>query len=727
MPFYPAPNRTADNLAGANNFRSNYVFALNRRNLMGKLDHNFNAKDRLVARYIYNNDVNRYTSVYPDGGADGRQDSIRRYQYWYGAWTRVARPNLVNDFRFTYGNRAIDYSTKGQGGNFVSKLGLQGVHDDGFPQFSPAGFSSLGASQANRDQFPSEQQQFVDDISWVRGRHSFKFGGEARRSRNVESNFSESTGFSTQPTGMPGVAASGNGLASLLVGFVTSFNQSIQPALDRHAWYLAAFAQDDWAVRKDLTLNVGLRWETDTPLVDAANRLNGFDAQAINPVSRTPGVLKFAGLNGFPSKAYRGDWNNFGPRFGFAWRPLGSASTVVRGCFGIFFAHPFDTGVPTAAALGFNVSSTINSPDSGITPAFLLRRGAPGSPTAPVLNDSFGAVVVGGTAQTAVTYFDQGRRTGYSQQFNFGIERELPGSILIGASYLGNLSRKLPGANLAINQIRPELLGPDHRAQKDRPFPQFSNVSILVPTLAISNYHAALVRFEKRYANGFNVVTSYTFSKFLANNGESTDFSFGSFGPSYSNYYNRRADYGASANDIRHHFVFSSVYELPLGAGKPYLARHPLRYVVGGWAVGNVTTIQSGPPFTVVAQTNTTNAFSAGNLRADVIRNPNLGAEQRTLTRYFDTGAFQQPAIYQFGNQNPGLVRSAGIVNFDFSVMRTFAMRERARLQFRGELFNICNHTNLENPGSTFGAATFGVVSAARDARRIQLGLRLAF
>ncbi len=418
MPFYPLPNRTPDNLAGANNVRANYVFALDRRNIMGKLDHNFSAKDRLVARYNYNNDVNRYTSVYPDPGADGRQHSVRRYQYWYGSWTRVASASLVNDLRFTYGNRMIDYSTKGQGGSYPEKLGLKGVHDDGFPQFSPAGFSSVGASQADRDQFPSEQFQFVNDVSWVHGRHFVKFGGEARRSSNVEANYGESTGFSPQGTGLPGAAASGSGLASLLTGFVTSFNQSTQPALNRNAWYLAGFVQDDWGIRKNLTLNLGLRWETDTPVVDAANRMNGFDPTAINPVSGTPGVVKFAGLNGFPSKPYRTDWNNFGPRIGFAWRPLGSPTTAVRGFFGIFFAHPFDTGVPTAASLGFNVSTSMNSPDNGITPAFFLRNGAPVSPAAPVLNDSFGSVPVGAAPRVAVTYFDPARRTGYSQQFN---------------------------------------------------------------------------------------------------------------------------------------------------------------------------------------------------------------------------------------------------------------------------------------------------------------------
>ena len=129
--------------------------------------------------------------------------------------------------------------------------------------------------------------------------------------------------FSTLPSGLPGNAATGSGLASLLLGFPTGFSQLQTQELDRSSWYLAGFAQDDWRVNQSLTLNLGLRWETDTPMVDVNDRMNSFDQQQINPVSGTPGVVKFVGLNGFRTNPYDGDWNNFGPRFGFAWKVLG--------------------------------------------------------------------------------------------------------------------------------------------------------------------------------------------------------------------------------------------------------------------------------------------------------------------------------------------------------------------------------------------------------------------
>src|SRR5262249_53233019 len=234
--------------------------------------------------------------------------------------------------------------------------------------------------------------------------------------------------------------------------------------------------------------------------------------------------------------------------------------------------------------------------------------------------------------------------------------------------------------NIAIDQIRPELMGPN-ATQRDRPFPQFSNVTIVAPTFGVSNYHAAVIKFEKRFSHGFNLLSTYTWAKFLDNAGGGGG-TLGDEGNPYSDYYNRRADYGPSENDIRHRFTFSSIYELPLGKGRKFMSRNPVRYLVGGWSVGAVGTIQTAAPFTVTTQTNTTNAFSSGALRADVLRNPNLASGDRTLNRWFDISAFAQPANYRFGNQGINIVRGAGKTNFDASILRNFAFSESKRLQF---------------------------------------------
>nr|MDQ2901773.1 hypothetical protein [Acidobacteriota bacterium] len=331
---------------------------------------------------------------------------------------------------------------------------------------------------------------------------------------------------------------------------------------------------------------------------------------------------------------------------------------------------------------------------------------------------------VGKSTTTAVNFFDQGRRTGYSQQFNLGIQHQLPGSSVVEVSFIGNDGRKLPNATLSINQIPPQILGPGHSSQSDRPFPQFTNVSIVSPTLAISNYYAGLIRFEKRFSGGLNVVANYTRSKFLDDSFEGGSAVGANNGP-YSNYYNRRADYGYGGNDIENRFVFSTVYELPFGAGKRWLAGGVAGQIVGGWSLSNVTTWQSGAPITIVTQTNTTNAFSAGAQRANVLRNPNLN--DRMVHQWFDVAAFAQPAIYRFGNEGVGITRAPGLVNFDISIQRRFRIREGMNFQLRGEFFNAFNHTKLLLPNTTLGSPTFGQINSAGPARQIELGARLEF
>lgn len=730
MQFYPLPNRTPDNLTGANNFRANYVASANANFYMAKVDHSLSDNDKLTGRYFFNGGPTRNSSVYADRAADTRTGADNSQHYVYGSWTRTLNATLVNDARFTYIRRSFHSISPGLGGEYPSKLGLRGVPDNAFPQFVAAGFSNLGTNAQERQQFPIEQQQVVDNITKIKGGHTLKFGGEARRSRNHEFNLQTVSGafnFGTLPTGLPGNAATGSGLASLLLGFPTAFSQLQTQELDRSSWYLAAFAQDDWRVNQSLTLNVGLRWETDTPMVDKRNRMNSFDPQSLNPVSGTPGVVKFIGSNGYRSTPYDGDWNNFGPRFGFAWKVLGSESTVIRGGYGIFFAHPFDAGVPNAVALGFSTSRDLNSPDNGITAPFYLRDGVPSTAAAaPKLDDSFGAVPVGTNANTAVAFFEQHRRTGYSQQFNLGVQRQLSGSSVIEVTLIGNLSRKLASTPISINQIPPDVLGPQHQSQRDRPYPQFSNVTIQSPTLGLANYYGAMGRYQKRYSKGLTLGANYTWSRFFDNTNE-VGATVGDNGGPYSNYYDRSRDYGPSANDIRHRAVIHFVFELPFGAGRPWLNSNPLRYVFGGWSLSDVTTLQSGAPFTVTTQTNTTNAFSAGALRADVLRNPNLQSSERAVTRWFDTEAFAQPAAYRFGNQGVGLLRGPGLMNFDVSLLREFRWNESTRVEIRGEFFNALNHTNFNLPGRIFAGPGFGVINSAGPARQVQLGARITF
>lgn len=728
--YFPLPNRAAANLSGANNFAGNGVNTLLHDFWSVKVDHTFGAKDRITGRYMFNRDNTNVISPFPDPGPDPTTFNFANQNSGLADWSHSITPSTLNDFRVNIASRVAHALSAGVGGGYADKLGLKGVSNNAFPNIQTTGLNALGNSGQERRQYPIDQQQFVENISTLRGRHSLKAGFELRRSRNFEINLPTASGsfsFGTQPTGQPGNASTGIGMASLLLGFPNSFTAQQTDELDRSSYYLAAFLQDDWNVTKSLTLNLGMRWETDTPIVDANNRMNGFDQTATNPVSGTPGVIKFMGVNNYRTQPYATDRNNFGPRIGFAWKVLGSERTVVRAGFGIFFSHPFDAGVPNAVALGFSQAQTINTPDNGITAPFYLKDGVPAvAATRAPLNDSFGAVAVGQNPNTAVTFFETNRASGYSEQFNFGVQRQLTETFVMEVSAIGNLGRKLPSAGLAMNQIDPSILGPTHQSQRDRPFPQFSNVTIQGPTLGMSNYYGGLARIEKRFSHGFNLNASYTYAKFLENTNDTGTTAGRDTGP-YSDYYNRRQDYGPSANDIRNRLSLSSIYEMPFGPGKALLTKGLPGHLAGGWTIGAVAVAQSGPAMSVITQTNTTNSFSAGSLRPDVLRDPNLPSDQQSVARWFDTSVFAQPANFKFGNSGRNIVRAPGLFNLDLSIMRNFHYKERYSLQLRGESFNIMNHTNFSAPGGTFGGAGFGTISASGPARQIQVGMRLAF
>ncbi len=729
--FYPVPNRPPDNASGANNFRANYVTKFPRNNYTAKVDHNLTMNDKLTFRYLYNSDDRVNTSVFPTEAADTLTDPRRHQHYTYLSYNKILTPSILNEARYTYGNRINWEISKGLGADWGPQLGIANLRSGAFPTLNTTGYTALGAANHERRQFPIQQHQIIDNFSWVLGRHNLKFGFEYRLSMNFEINRPTLAGsftFGPLSTGQPGTATSGNGYASQLLGLMTNYSVRETQILDRRSTYWAWFVQDDWKLSRDLTVNLGLRWELDTPIYDVNNRMNGFAIDQVNPISGTLGVVRFMGQDGWPTKPYRTDLNNFGPRIGLAYKLFGKDSTVLRAGYGAYFAHPFDAGAPSSASLGFEQSITLVSPDQGITHPFVLSQG-PGNASlaAPALNDSFGAVRVGAAPNTAVTFYEYGRSTGYSHQFNFGLQHVLKGGILLEATYLGNISHKLASANLSLNQIPLAQAEAGQRTQAFRPFPQFSGVTVVLPSLGDSSYHALATRFEKRFSSGLNFLGTYTWSKFLNNTSEGGGQVGNDAGP-YSDFYNRRLDHGYSGNDVPHRATFASVYELPFGQGRRFLSgRSPLRWVLGDWNLGINALLQAGAPFTVTTQVDSRNNFSAGGQRADLIGIPNLDNGERSVARWFNTAAFAQPAPFRNGTGGVGIVRSDGKINFDVSLLKNFPLGERRKFQLRGEFFNISNHPNFGNPGASFGGPGFGVINSADPGRRVQLGARLVW
>lgn len=728
LKFFPNPNRQPDNIAGSNNFGANTVDILNRDSLTLNVDYNLSNRNRLNARYLWNRQDSEARSVYPDAAAEPTGSRDNSGWNLLANWTSTLAPTLVNEFRGAFVTRTTLLFSPSIGKHYPSALGLRGIPDDAFPRFNVNGYTALGSNNQRRDQTPIQQTQFSDTMSWIRGTHSMRFGGETRRSRNRDLRLQQVSGaftFNRTLTGLSNRNTSGNSVASLLLGSPASFSAARPPVIDRSSWYLAGYFQDDWQIHRNLVLNLGVRWEVDTPFTTRDNILNSFDMAAMNPVSRTPGVVRFAGVGGYPATPHEPDWNNLAPRIGFAWKPFNSTKTVVRGAFGIFYAAPYDGGdAVTSVSVGFGESLVIPTGEDGVPISFRLRDPIPVVSVTSTLDPGYGAVPVGTQPYTSVSFYERKRPTGYSQQIYFSVQREISPSMTVELGYLGNLSRKMPGDPLSINQVRPELVGPGNN-QALRPFPQFSDVLIQSPPLGVINYHAFMAKAQRRFAKGLNLLATYTWSKALDNT--TSIASLGNEGSAYSNFYNRRADYGPSENDIRHRITWSSVYQAPFGRGRKFGSHGLLAAVIGNWSVSSVLIWHTAPPFTVRTATNTTQAFSAGPLRADVLRDPNLPASQRSLYRWFDTDAFRQPAPYLFGNQGVNLLRAASRLSLNGAILRDFPINERFRLQFRGEAFNVLNHANFGLPGQALGNADFGIVSSASAPRQMQLGARMVF
>jgi hypothetical protein len=722
--LYPLPNRTPTNRAGANNFSGNNVTALNLTTWTAKVDHQIRSNDRVSVRFILHNFPTSTSAVFPEVAADptAAYNSRRAYSTLVEEIHNFSGA-VVNDFRYNFQPRYFYNLSYGLDQGWPQKLGLKGVSDRAFPRVAPAGYSAMGPGTQERIQTPIRDTDIIDTVSWFHGSHSFRFGGEFRLVRNVDILNNQVSGmlaFATQPTAQPNVANTGNAIASLLVGFPNSGTVHATDLLDRRAKYVAVFAQDDWKLTHNLTVNIGLRWEVHTPRTDANNRQSGFNTTAINPVSKTPGVVTFAGLNGLGTQIYDGDYNNFEPRIGLAWKV--GTRTVIRAGAGIFFGPPQPGSNNTSA--GFETSGSFSTPDNGITPPFLLRNGFPGGAARAQLGPEFGAVPVGSAVVFAPTFIESPRALGYTEQWNFGIQRELGWDAVLELSYLGNGGHRLNGPDTSINQVPISLMGSGN-AQIRRPFPQFGNVSLVAPMWGNSSYHALNIKAEKRFSHGLNFTANYTFSKFIDDVAPS--FQVGSEPGNLQNFYDRRSEKSLSANDVRNRFVVSSVYELPVGKNKRWALSGVPAAVLGGWSFGLIGILQQGGPDGLTVQTNGTNSFNPGPLRPNVLRDPSLGPGERSISRWFDTTAVAAPAPFTFGNAGRALLTGPGLIDVSLSLLKNIRWKERYNVQFRAEALNLPNHPNFNDPGTALGSAGFGVISAAKDPRIMQLGLRIEF
>ncbi len=718
--FWPDPNRTAA-VTGANNFALNTRPQVIADTGIVRLDHQVNYANQVMVRYFINDRRTINPGVYPQPDADASVSLVlQRVQNLLGTWLHTFRPDLVNEFRLGFVRRGFHSQRPGLGKDLAGQLGLRSVSNAAFPIIGITGITGLSGAPF-RFSSPLLDYQIQEALSWSRGTHAIKLGFETRLgvfNDDTDTSSSGSFSFIPQITGMPGSAATGIAFASFLLGEVNAANTIRPDPIVSRASYWGVYLQDDWRLSNSLTVNLGLRWEATMPRRVDQDRMNAFDTTAGNPVSGTPGVITFAGRNGVPRSAYDLDANNFGPRVGFAWKLF--SRTVVRAGGGLIYGASVNSIVGTSATLGFSTDFRITATEVGITSAMRLRDGFPNftRPTIEQLGSGFGAVPVGRAPTTAVTFFERRHPTPYSWQYNLEVQQQVPGNGLVEIAYLANLSHKLTAPDLSINQVPPDRLAAGN-AQVRRPFPQFTNVSVLNPPLGNSSYHAGFVKFERRFSQGLALLGHYTFSKFID---DVESFSeFGDAG-SYMDFYNRHLDKGLSGSHVRHRAVVSGVFEIPFPRQRPWLAA-----VFGGWKTGVIASFQTGPVFSVFSFINSTNAFPAGALRADLVGNPRLADSERSLSRWFNTAAFAVPAPFRFGTAGRSILTGPGISTVDASLIKAIPIAEGRRAEIRAEFFNLPNHTNFNLPAHSAGAPAFGIIASARPARSTQLALRIEF
>ncbi len=717
--FYPAPNRAG----AANNFAANTVNRITQHNIIGRLDHQFSNNDRIFIRHLDNPSSNQDGTVFPNPATDGFARRGESFHHLTTAnWTHIFNASWVLDARYTYGARGGGSQSAGTGTDITGTIGLQGVPKGGMPRVNVGGLASLGDGTHLRESpGPLRTDEAISNFSYFRGKHAVKFGFNFRRSLHPERfqnlKFGSFT-FNDVATG------TGYQLAALLLGWAQAAEVNSNDDLYPGTNYFGAFIQDDWKLTSRLTLNLGLRWEMDTPRRERNDKQNGFDEFAINPVSGTPGAMTFAGEGGRSSYAHGFDKNNFGPRIGLAWRPWGE-KLVVRGGYGLTYAGLYYTAIPFVAAAGFSDRRQFTSPDNGLTPALLLRNGVPNQ-AQEARGPGFGAVPVGTNPRLAPQFFRQDHVSPYSHMMNFGVQRQVGNGAVAEITYQANLSHKLGGPDVNINETRPELRGATAN-QRLRPFPQYGNVVWLSPAWGNSSYHSFNARFEKRYAQGLNFLANYTWSKFIDDVEAVSELG----GAGYQSYWAHSIDKALAGNDIPHRLVASSVYEIPVGRGKRVNLRNGFAdALIGGWSLGGILELRSGAPYSVTEQTNRLNSFSASQL-ADRIANPELpsGRPRGELVRgWFDTAAYAFPGNGMIGNASRAPGRGPGLANIEMSLLKTWRFNERIGLQARGEFFNLFNRPNFGLPNGQRGNPAFGQINGTvGDARVIQLGLKLTY
>lgn len=780
--YVPLPN------VGANGFISSSSAAINEDQGIVRVDHNLSSHDTLSALYVINDfrdalpfQVNHGASTGGNVPAGSGITDTNRSQDLVLTWTHTFARGWINEFRASANRNAQDQA-KPTDRTTPAQLGFTNVNPD-----DPAGAAppvmfigsnfNLGPSPQGPTTLHDMTYQYQDHVTIPRGRHEWKFGVDIRR---VQNNFNfdffnnGSFTFGNAPGGtQPGGTFTGNVLADFAGGFPGNFFQFSNAVYAIRTTSQYYYAQDTVKVLPRLTLNLGVRYEYNSPQHDIHNEIMGFfgaGAQSKVFPNAPPGVL-YPGDPGTPNNALVfPDRNNFAPRVGFAWDMFGNAKLVMRGGAGIFYdiedgalnlqfggQPPFGDDLNLNFSTG-DVTSASNFLADPFTPIGIQNpfpfasRGLIGTFFVPKISFAF------------VT--DPHFRTPYSENFNYGFQYQLNKTTAIEAVYVGSLGRKListidvnppqpaiESAQLANGFLNEDCARPLAGCINSTTDPNTSlqNIGQLLTNKSdgISASHEFQLTVDKRYSHGLSFRTAYTLSK-------TTDLTSGfrTRSSTYTDPFVPRLDHGLADFDATHRLVFSGSWELPING--PFKGNRLMNKVTEGWQINAITSFQTGQPFTIYS--NNDNSLQGNFLdRPDLIGkirmfNPrqstsfsgtsaNCAAETADASGnisghfWFDPTAFDCTSpgnnlvgsLASFGNLGRNTLRGPGINNWDISFLKKTKITESKSLEFRGEMFNAFNHAQFLNPDNQGFSGTFGLISQTRGPRLVQFALKLYY
>lgn len=712
-----------------------------------RIDHQFSEKNTMfgrISRAQQSNTNPGNFSGFLGGGTDGINNSVSGTLNDVNVFT----PNVVNEARFGYSRHNGSQEPLGLQAS-AAFANQNGVAMYPFPvlEYPDLLFSSSGQNTGGTNEFtalgPSSPNlnienlfEGADDLSWNKGSHSIKIGADVRRDRFDTVYGNGQTVFGPIFSSSSNAPNSGAPLADFLLGYPAQLTgtQLLDWARLRDL-YVGTYIQDDWKISSRLTVNLGLRYELYTQPVDAKNKGSLFDA--------ANGQFVLPGQGGYSASIVKGHHDDFAPRLGFAYSP--SSRLTVRGGSGVFYGPRSPNQQSTVFGANPPNSPTVITPSvsatNTVTPPITLNTPIPVGPSSANMSSFTSTNTLGLLVRTADF---SNSRPARLYMWNLGLQYQVAKDLVLEATYSAERGNELT-SRVNLNQIPWAVGMAGCTTQACRLFPNVGNQVVMDSSAGNNFYNALNLRAEKRLRAGLNFLVNYTRAKNLEENGTGGNSSFSQNGGTTNplDSWNLRKEKSYAPLDLPNVFVSSVGYELPFGVGKPFAGQPGfVRAVLGGWAVNGILTLESGFPTDIrTPNSSSGQLFTTYNV-PDIVSGVSEYLPNKGVNGWFNPAAFTQPGtvlnavgkpITLFGDIARRAGRGPGTRNLDFSVFRNFQIREKIRLQFRAEAFNISNTPAFflpaaNSPELTIGNSSFGLLAAsAAVARQVQFGMKLYF